>query len=205
MKSERAKERVFEQRLITKSLQTLMGIVNGLVCDDDLTDTEIKYLATWLLEHNELSKTYPVNVIHRRVKEVLADNKITAEEGDKLLKEFKVLTGNDFTNTGSALPEHIQSVFDDDPTVIIPNNTFVLTGEFLFGTRNACYAAIEKRGGITMESVSRKTNYLIVGSLASPNWIIENFGRKIQKAAEMAQSGEFEISIIREADWTMAL
>ena len=56
-----------------------------------------------------------------------------------------------------------------------------------------------------MESVSRKTNYLIVGSLASPNWIIENFGRKIQKAAEMAQSGDFEISIIREADWAIAL
>lgn len=205
MNNERAKQKVFEQRLITKSLQTLMGIVNGLVCDDELTDAEIKYLATWLLEHEEISKLYPVNVIHRRVREVLSDNKITADERDKLLKEFKVLTGNDFTNTGSALPEHIQSVFDDDPTVIIPNNTFVLTGEFLFGTRNACYTAIEKRGGITLESVSRKTNYLIVGSLASPNWIIENFGRKIQKAAEMAQSGDFEISIVREAHWVIAL
>jgi NAD-dependent DNA ligase len=205
MDTERAKQKVFEQRLITKSLQTLMGIVNGLVCDDELIDTEIKYLATWLLEHEEISKIYPVNVIHRRVREVLSDNKITADERDKLLKEFKVLTGNDFTNTGSALPEHIQSVFDDDPTVIIPNNTFVLTGEFLFGTRNACYAAIEKRDGITLESVSRKTNYLIVGSLASPSWIVENFGRKIQKAAEMSQSGDFEISIIREADWAMAL
>jgi hypothetical protein len=41
--------------------------------------------------------------------------------------------------------------------------------------------------------------------MASPDWIVANFGRKIQKAAEMADSGEFEISIIREPDWVMAL
>jgi hypothetical protein len=41
--------------------------------------------------------------------------------------------------------------------------------------------------------------------MASPDWIVANFGRKIQAAAEMAQSGQYEIAIIREADWVMAL
>ena len=53
--------------------------------------------------------------------------------------------------------------------------------------------------------ITEKTNYLVIGTRTSPDWIAENFGRKIQKAAEMATSGNYEISIIREADWVMGL
>ncbi len=81
----------------------------------------------------------------------------------------------------------------------------MLTGEFLYGTRSSCEDAIQKRGGLTKSTVTKQTNYLVVGSMASPDWIVANFGRKIQAAAEMAQSGQYEIAIIREADWAMAL
>lgn len=203
--AELAKRVSIDQRLITKSLNTLMGIVNGVVCDNELTDTEIKFLSVWMLENQHIASTYPANVIFRRVKEVLSDGIVTFEEREQLLKELKVLCGNDFSNTGAALPEHIQSIFDDDPLVIFEDNTFVFTGEFIFGPREACCRAIQKRGGLTSESITRKTNYLVVGSKSSPDWIVENFGRKIQKAAEMAESGDYEISIIREADWVMAI
>ena len=53
------------------------------------------------------------------------------------------------------------------------------------------------------QHLTNQTNYLVIGSRSSPDWITENFGRKIQKAAEMASSGDFEIAIIREADWAM--
>ena len=45
----------------------------------------------------------------------------------------------------------------------------------------------------------------MVGTRTSPDWIADKFGRKIQKAAEMASSGDYEISIIREVDWAMSL
>jgi NAD-dependent DNA ligase len=96
-------------------------------------------------------------------------------------------------------------VFDDDPMVIIEENKFVFTGIFLFGTRAACESAVIRRGGMIASSVTTDTNYLVVGSRSSPDWIVANFGRKIQKAAEMAISGDFEISIIREADWVASL
>ncbi len=204
-KSEISKRVSIDQRLVTKSLNTLMGIVNGVICDDELTDTEVKFLSVWMLENQHIASTYPANVIFRRINEVLSDGIITSEERQQLLKELKILSGNDFSNTGAALPEHIQSIFDDDPLVVFEDNTFVFTGEFLFGTRDACIRAVQKRGGLTSESVTRKTNYLIVGSKSSPDWIVENFGRKIQKAAEMAESGDYEISIIREVDWVMSI
>ena len=182
-----------------------MGIVNGIVCDNQLLDSEINYLSIWLKENESIKKIYPANIIFRRVTEVIRDGIITEQERSHLLVELKALCGNEFTNTGSAIPEHINSVFDDDPHVIHKDRVFVLTGGFIYGTRNYCHETIKNKGGIPEDSLTKKTNYLVVGSTASPDWIIANFGRKIQKAAEMAASGDYEISIIREADWVMAL
>ena len=58
---------------------------------------------------------------------------------------------------------------------------------------------------MTAKGIKTQSNYLVIGTRASPEWIAENFGRKIQKAADMAESGMYEISIIREVDWTMSL
>ena len=182
-----------------------MGILSGVICDGHLSDMEITYLNTWLNEHRDLASSYPANIVFRRVHEVLADGVITDEERSHLLKEMQVLTGNNFFETGAALPEHISTVFDDDPLVVTQGNVFVFTGDFLWGTREQCIREVEKRGGTGKDYITQKTNYLVIGTMASPDWIVENFGRKIQKAAEMAQSGDFEISIIREADWVMAL
>jgi NAD-dependent DNA ligase len=205
MASEFAKRYVMDARRSAKGLQSLMGIVSGLVCDGHLNDNEIRYLKTWMNDNEDLASIYPANIVYRRVREVLIDDLITEEERDHLTKEMQILTGNNFIETGAALPEHIASVFDDDPHVIFEQNVFVLTGEFLWGTRKECFREIEKRGGLPKDSVTKETNYLVIGTMSSPDWIVSNFGRKIQKAAEMVESGNAEISIIREVDWSMAL
>ena len=193
------------QRLITRSLNQLMGIVNGVLCDGQLHDSEVHFLSTWLQENEQLKTVYPANIIYRLIREAMSDGVLTQDEKDHLLRSLSEISGNDFWKTGAALPGNISSVFDDDPTVVFNDNIFVMTGEFMFGTRNACHKATELRGGQTSDNVTKKTNYLVIGSMASPSWIESNFGRKIQKAAEMAESGEFEIAIIRETDWAMAL
>jgi NAD-dependent DNA ligase len=199
------KELALNQKQITKGLNTLMGIVSGIVCDGHLHDTEIGYLSTWIKENQHLAAVYPASVVYRRIREVLQDGVITVEEKDYLLKELTVLSGTDFANTGSALPEHISTIFDDDPHIIVPENVFVFTGEFIYGTRSACNKAVESKGGITASTVTKSTNYLVVGSMASPDWIVANFGRKIQKAAEMMLSGDYEIAVVREQDWVMSI
>lgn len=199
------KKVAMDVRRQVKALNTLMGMVAGVVCDDHLHDNEIIFLSTWMAENKDVATDYPGSVIYRKVREVLSDGVITAEERDHLLKELKILSGNDFTNTGSALPDHIATLFDDDPHVIIPGNTFVLTGDFLYGTRESCHRVIQTRGGIVGASVTKKTNYVVVGSRASPDWITQHFGRKLLRAAELVESGEHEISIVREADWVLAI
>ena len=200
-----ATDAAMQQRLVTRSLNQLMGIVNGVLCDGQLHDSEVHFLSTWLQENEQLKTVYPASLIYRLIREALSDGVLTQDEKEHLLRSLSEISGNDFWKTGAALPETIASVFDDDPTVIFTDNVFVMTGEFMFGTRSACHKATERRGGLPKDSVTNKTNYLVVGSMASPAWIEANFGRKIQRAAEMAESGDFEISIIRETDWALAL
>jgi hypothetical protein len=38
-----------DQRRVTKALNTLMGILSGIVCDGNLEDTEIHFLSVWLI------------------------------------------------------------------------------------------------------------------------------------------------------------
>ena len=193
--SEKNKKIKIETSLIVKSINSLMGIVTGLVSDGELNELEIRFLKIWCAENRHIANQYPANIIFRRVHEVLRDDVLTKEERDHLLDQLKMLSGNDFSNTGSALPEHIANVFDDDPLVIFKENEFVFTGQFIFGTRIACETAVLHRGGIVKNYITEKTNYLVVGTRTSPDWIAENFGRKIQKAAEMASSGEYEIAV----------
>ena len=200
-----AKAKALNTKRIIKSINLLMGMVSGIVCDDKLQDAEVQYLSTWLSEHNELAREYPASVIYRRVREVLRDGLITEPERAHLLSELKVWSGTNFIETGAALPEEISSIFDADPHVIIPKNQFVFTGEFMWGTKASLHRAVDQRGGWFNERITVRTNYLVVGARSSPHWIAENFGRKIQRAVEMANSGEYEIAIIREADWVIAL
>lgn len=60
---------------------------------------------------------------------MLADGVITEEERTDLLADLKVISGNEFSETGAALPSHIASVFDDDPYVEIPNRLFEQTNQ----------------------------------------------------------------------------
>jgi len=64
--------------------------------------------------------------------------------------------------------------------------TFVITGTFEHFTREEIREVIEKNGGKVSESVSKKTNYLLMG---------ENPGSKAQKAAQL------NTPIISEAQW----
>ena len=62
-----------------------------------------------------------------------------------------------------------------------------------------------KRGGSVGSSVSGRTNYVVVGGMATPTWIERNFQLKIRHAVELGKSGQAQIAVIRESDWAVAL
>lgn len=185
------------------SLGTLLGIVTGLLADRRLVDIEIRFLNDWLGAHDAIAASWPGDVIHSRIKAVLADGIITESERDYLVKTLQQLIGGALEELSTST--HVtQLAFDDVPRVEFPGSVFSLTGEFVYAPREICAAAIEKRGGIVIQYVTKKLRYLVVGGLGSPEWKHGSFGTKIEQAVRYKHDG-LGILIVHEDRWAASL
>ena len=86
------------------------------------------------------------------------------------------------------------------PDIVFAHRVFVFTGKFLFGSRARCVEAATALGGIWDKDVSRRTDYLVIGSMGSRDWAQSESGLKIQKAMHLAAKYG-EIAIVTEEHW----
>lgn len=193
-----------ERRMQAKAAQTLLGICSGITADGHLHDREILFLSTWLTEHADACRHWPGSVIAQRVREVLADGTVTDDERQDLMTTLESIAGAEFSSTGSAAPAGPALPLDDDPSIFFKNMAFCFTGRFMYGSRPACERAVLKLGGIAVDSVTKKLDYLVIGALIEPQWSNTTYGRKIEKAVEYRSAGS-EICIVSELQWTAAL
>lgn len=185
---------------ITKATEHLLGMIEGMIADNQLHDKEVQLLSTWLSANEEAAFVWPASVLSHKVREVMADGIISAGERQHLLSVLSALIANDFAETGSASAEVATLPINDVVTVDIVNAGVCMTGEFIFGTRAACERLTLKAGGMPLDNVSKRVDILVIGTRVSPDWAHTNFGRKIQRAAELQEEGH-PIEIISERRW----
>lgn len=193
-----------EHRLLTKAVQTLIGICAGITADGAIHEREVQYLSTWLTEHPDVASTWPGSEVATRVKAIMADGIVTADEKADLLETLQHLTGNLFTNTGAAVPEGPVLPIDSDPSIFFRNMTFCFTGRFLYGTRANCERAVLGLGATAVDTISKNLNYLVIGTLIEPQWANTTYGRKIEKAVAYQSTG-CDLVIISERQWSAAI
>lgn len=73
---------------------------------------------------------------------------------------------------------------------------FLVTGSFIIEKREKIEEIIKINGGKIQNSANGRTNYVIVGSVASPGWARGNYGRKIEGALKIPG-----ITFINEKDF----
>ena len=183
---------------IDKAIENLLGLCGGLAADQHLNDQEIFFLRNWLDDHQQLRDVWPANVIGERVFSILADGTISDDERKDLLETLNQLLGSPqeigtTSGVSSSLPVTPNAV------VSYPS-VFCLTGKFVSGTRSKCEDLVVRCGGTPESDVTKKTNYLVIGDLASRDWKFSSFGRKIERAMELRGKGQ-EISILSEEMW----
>lgn len=186
-------------RNLLKSIENLLGLCQGLIADNHLSEQEIAFLDTWLKENQETTKAWPGDIIARRVREVLADGVVTAEEADDLrdtLQQIVSGVASEGIASGMAATLPIQKVH----SILFEQSVFCFTGKFLYGSRRKVHRATEALGGICLDNVTTKLDYVVIGALASRDWAHTSFGRKIQRAVELRDKG-YPIAIISEENW----
>ena len=197
--------------LITSAIQTLHGLIHGLLANNTLSDEEIHALQAWQEDHSLLKGTYPFDEIYSLVCATTEDGVITDDERNMLKAFFaEFVDARESYNLREPelklLKEHysIQGICAMNPDVFIKDHVFCFTGASSRATRNEIAAIVNEHGGSFGNSVTKKTNYLIVGAEGNPCWAFSCYGRKIEKAVAMRKEGSV-IVIVNEHDFWSAL
>jgi NAD-dependent DNA ligase len=186
-----------------RSLGALLGIAQGLICDQHLSDAEIHFLSDWLRKNEMVSLEWPGDIIQARVAQVLSDGVITEDERSYLSTTLQQLIGG--TCDDLAGTEHVTELaFDSVTSLRFPDSLFCFTGEFVYAPRAHCASTTERRGGRVSNSVTKRLNYLIVGSLGSREWKHGSFGTKIDQAIRLKREGA-TVLIVTEDIWASSL
>jgi len=195
-----------EKHKLRKSCESLLGICTGIIADDTLNEKEIRFLDQWLRDNEDIASVWPGEVMARRIREVLADNIVTNEELEYLKQTLNELIGSTIQETGAIGGLSTTLPLNDDRAqpVVFQDNAFCFTGNFLYGTRSACERAVMQRGGMAFDGVRMNLEYLVIGTMISPDWANTSFGRKIEKAIEYQNKGR-QILIISEEHWVKYL
>jgi len=194
---------------VTTDLQTLQGICHGILADGIINEKEIRDLEKWLEQNTHLSTYYPYDEIRSLILSIVSDGIIEKEE-ILILKAYL----NQFVNIeNKEIAKQIDQETADinisghctsDPNIDFDGKTFCVTGVLKSGNRSELENLISDLGGIPTKTVSKKTDYLIVGDNGNPAWAFACYGRKVEKALEMRKSGH-QICLVHEFDFMDAV
>jgi NAD-dependent DNA ligase len=179
-----------------------IGLCRGLIADGNVDFGEARMLLDWLERNPEAAHGWPFDVILPRLREMLADGVLDPMEEAEFLDTLMRLTGDGFASIGNAFVSGSTTLPLDTPQPSITwlGKGFAFTGQMACGTRKQCQEIVSSLGGLVLSGVSRKVNYLVIGSIGSEAWLYSTHGRKIENAVEMKQVG-FPIAIVSEQHW----
>lgn len=184
-------------------LQVLLGFLHGIMAEESTSETEMLALKAWINRSFIDSTTWPVTVLRKSISDILADGILKGDELKHLEKVTSSIIGNEQLlafrgSISTTLPIEVT------PSIEFRDKTYCATGRFVYGTRKRIENAIISRGGLTASSITKKTNYLIIGTLSSRDWTHTSFGRKIEKAVHIRDAG-VNIQILHEDQFIPAL
>ncbi|WP_052678269.1 BRCT domain-containing protein [Moritella viscosa] len=199
---EAALNRFNQQANTDKCLEHLLGICTGLTADRYVSDDEIVFLHHWLCDNPIIEHIWPANQLLELTTDILNDQIIDEDERTKITTLLNQIIGSP-TDNGVSSGMSTESPIDFDTDIKIPNNVFVFTGKFSFGSRKKCEeATVEREGKVGGKDVTFKTNYLVIGGTANDQWKFSSFGRKIQRAMDVRDDDRSNLKIISEEQWS---
>lgn len=192
-------------RRTERDLSELLGLAKGMLSDGVMDEAEATYLRKWGNNHPDALAQWPTNMVFARLNQYFTDGRI--DQAERL--ELHDLLSNLVSGTISLVlgDQGATTLPLDAPPPLIcwgPNDVYVFTGRFAYGTRADCEREVRQRGGSCEERVTRRTSFMVIGTFGSRDWAHSSFGRKIQRAVKLRAAGS-TIRIVGEDHWANAL
>ena len=192
------------QRRVEQGLAEMVGLVRGVIADGDVSAEEAHRLSEWAKENPEIATRYPANLLARRLERIFMDGRADKRERARLAAMLSQLAENP-SGFGGGYPLATDlPLTDPPPDVVFEGQTFVFGGEMAYGPVHACEREVRERGGLCERTVNRRTDYVVIGSMAAADWSQADFGELIDEVVQYASRG-VPIAVIAEEHWTNAL
>lgn len=187
-----------------RDITEMLGLAKGILADGIVQPSEVEAIRLWLNAHPSAARDWPVSAVWDRLERIFADGRVDADEREDLGELLRQVVGGD----AGVLSQHgatTELPFDRPaPTIIWQGRVFVFTGKMACGTRKHCQDAAVGRGGVSDGTVTRRTNYLVLGAFGSRDWKHTSFGRKIEDAVALRDAGQ-SLAIISEQHWVRSV
>lgn len=95
---------------LEKSINSLLGLVEGISVDSLINRTEVEFLNLWLAEHKELNDRHPYNELLPVVEKAIADGVLTSEEKQDILWLCERLRTTEFFNETTADIQRLHAI-----------------------------------------------------------------------------------------------
>jgi hypothetical protein len=190
------------QAVADRQVDELIGIIKGVLADNVVTQDEVEFLLAWMEANRKVAMLWPAKVLYPRLAAALSGGAMQSSDAAEILSLLRNTIGSAIIpdrNEPSAQTSTRLPLSSDSP-VTFQGKYFCFTGTFQSGTRSWCQAQIEQRGGICLNGITKKLNYLVVGVTGNENWLHSTHGRKIEKAIAYQESG-CELAILSEEHW----
>ncbi len=178
-------------------IEELLGFLLGIAADGQLNDKEVDALSKWLECNQIIQDKWPASIIVSRVAAILEDGIITDDERQDLMRIIQQFTGDSIAPDGLSLEASVEVWEDAIDSITVTGSTFCLTGDFVSGDRDSIENKLRNFGASVSSSVNKSVNYLVIGTLASRDWLYTSHGRKIEKALHLKRKG-IEIRTVTE-------
>lgn len=95
---------------LEKSINSLLGIIEGISVDSVINKAEVQFLTLWLDEHQELKNRHPYNELLPVVEHAIADVILTSEEKQDILWLCERLRSTEFFNETTADIQRLHAI-----------------------------------------------------------------------------------------------
>jgi hypothetical protein len=191
-------------RRAERDLSEFLGLAKGVLADGTVTSAEADMVRGWTVAHHDAVEQWPLNLLSQRLKRIYADGRIDDAERVELTEILTSIVGG---TAGIVLGEDASTELPIDPpphTLVWSGSVVVFTGKFAIGTRAECERVAGVLGATCDSSLTKRTDYLIIGTFGSRDWVHTSFGRKIQKAVDLRGSGRKPL-IVAEEHWVSSI
>lgn len=193
--------RSYEDVTASDYLNEFLGLISGIVADDQINADEFAYLIEWINQHADLIDDATVKSVVVKMIEFSELEQVTPSDEEALVSFLKQTAGVRFLETGAADVHPMDHIADNIDSMSHERAAICFTGVFNTGTRKEVEAIATNLGAIPRKYPSKSIHYMVIGSQVSPDWKHTSFGRKIQKAIELRESGH-PLIILTEQEWT---